>query len=80
MLALEGYKERAVNNLLGAIESAKKTTLDRVFVGIGIPNVGKKTAKQLAKYIFNFAHEKSISVIEASCLVTAEGLVEIRDI
>ena len=48
---LEGYQEKSVNNLLEAIENSRHTTLDRVFVALGIPNVGKKTARLLASVI-----------------------------
>jgi len=48
-LRIEGYKEKSVNNLFDAIEKSRNTTLDRAFVALGIPNVGKKTAKQIAK-------------------------------
>ena len=50
-LRLEGYKEKSINNLLEAIEKSRHTTLDRVFVALGIPNVGKKTARLLASVI-----------------------------
>lgn len=52
ILKLEGYKEKSVNNLLEAIENSRHTTLERVFTAIGIPNVGKKTARLLAKRAF----------------------------
>lgn len=48
---LEGYKEKSVNNLLEAIEKSRHTTLDRVLVALGIPNVGKKTAKLIARSV-----------------------------
>lgn len=47
---LEGYKEKSVNNLLEALEKARNTTLDRVLVALGIPNVGKKTARLIGNY------------------------------
>ena len=56
---LEGYQEKSVNNLLEAIEKSRHTTLDRVFVALGIPNVGKKTARLLASVI---VRNESLSV------------------
>lgn len=50
MLTLEGYKEKSVENLIESLEKARHTTLDRVLTAIGIPNVGKKTAKTIANY------------------------------
>ena len=48
LLTLEWYKEKSVENLMNALEKARHTTLDRAFVALGIPNVGKKTAKLIA--------------------------------
>lgn len=80
MLVLEGYKEKAVNNLLSAIESARQTTLERVFVGIGIPNVWKKTARQLSRYLWTLALEQNCSLASVIFSVNAEDLEQIRDI
>lgn len=49
MLALDGYKEKSVQNLIDSLERARHTTLDRALVALGIPNVGKKTAKQMVE-------------------------------
>lgn len=46
---LDGFKDKKINNLLEAIQKSKDTTLDRLIYAVGIPNVGKKTAGQLAK-------------------------------
>ena len=56
---LEGYKEKSVNNLLEAIEKARHTTLDRVLVALGIPNVGKKTAKLISGVVMLRHSERS---------------------
>ena len=61
MLKLEGYKEKSIENLLSALEKARHTTLDRVFVALGIPNVGKKTARSLVSVI---AKNEAIQVSE----------------
>ena len=46
---LEGYGDKSVTNLLNAIEDSKKNSLERLLFGLGIPHVGAKTAKILAK-------------------------------
>ena len=63
-LELEGYQEKSVNNLLAAIEQSRHTTLDRVFVALGIPNVGKKTARLIANLLSN-----NVSVISSETIV-----------
>ena len=50
IMELEGYGEKSVNNLLDAIESSKSNSLERLIFGLGIRQVGSKTAKILAKH------------------------------
>ena len=47
---LDGFKEKKINNLLDSIEKSKKTTLARFLFALGIPQIGKKAAKQLADH------------------------------
>ena len=46
---LEGYGERSVQNLFNSVENSKKNSLERLLFGLGIKQVGSKTAKVLAK-------------------------------
>jgi DNA ligase (NAD+) len=79
-LRLEWYKEKSVNNLIEAIEKARNTTLDRVFVALWIPNVGKKTAKQLAQVAIGLAEERTSSLMQILTLLTEEELLSVKDI
>lgn len=45
---IEGFGEKKSANILAAVEKSKNTTLDRLIFAMGIPNIGKKAAKQLA--------------------------------
>ena len=47
---LNGFGENSVDNLLKAIEDSRQCKLANVLVAIGIPNVGKSTARIIAKY------------------------------
>jgi DNA ligase (NAD+) len=49
LLALPGFKEKSADNLLAALEAAKKVPLDRLLVGLSIPHVGEETALVLAQ-------------------------------
>jgi len=49
LLGLEKFKEKKTENLLQAIEKSKDCTLDAFIYALGIPNVGKKTATDLAR-------------------------------
>ncbi|MCB9063786.1 MAG: NAD-dependent DNA ligase LigA [Chitinophagales bacterium] len=53
VLALEGFKEKSVNNLQDAIEKSKEQPLNRVIFGLGIRYVGETTAKTLASAVQN---------------------------
>ena len=50
IMELEGYGEKSVNNLLEAIENSKNNSLERLLFGLGIRQVGAKTAKILSKH------------------------------
>jgi len=57
ILALDGFKEKSVNNLLDGIESVRNTDIVTFLKALGIPGVGKKTAKTIGKY-FQTSHPK----------------------
>lgn len=46
---MEGYGEKSVNNILQSVENSKKNSLERLLFGLGIPGIGLKNAKLLAK-------------------------------
>ena len=52
IMELEGYGEKCVTNMLNAIEESKNNSLEKLLFGLGIRQVGAKTAKILAsRYI-----------------------------
>ena len=71
LIRLEGYGEKSVNSLIEAIEKSKENPLERLIFGLGIPNVGSKTAKTLSE------HYKNLTFIEEA---TIEELTKINDI
>lgn len=48
-LMLEGFKEKKAANLSEALEKSKHCELDAFLFALGIPNVGRKTARDLAQ-------------------------------
>ena len=68
---LEGYGEKSVDKLLLSIENSKNNSLERLIFGLGISNVGSKTAKILAKRFENIDN-----IINADL----ETLTNIKDI
>ncbi len=51
ILALEGFETKKTDNLLSEIEKSRTMDLANLLVGLGIPEVGRKTAKTLAAYV-----------------------------
>ena len=49
IIALDGWKDKSIDNLLNAIENSKANSLERVLFGLGIKEVGAKTAKNLSR-------------------------------
>jgi DNA ligase (NAD+) len=47
---LDRMARKSAQNLVDALEESKDTTLDRFLFGLGIPQVGETTARQLAEY------------------------------
>lgn len=50
LMALEGFGEKSIHNLLESTEKSKENSLERLLFGLGIRYVGKKTAKILAEH------------------------------
>ena len=50
MLALEGWKEKSVDNLLASIEARREPDAARLLFGLGIRHVGAVTARDLMKH------------------------------
>ena len=45
---LEGFQDKRAQNLIDALNNSKQCTLSRFLLAIGIPNIGKRTARDLA--------------------------------
>ncbi|MFQ5464529.1 MAG: NAD-dependent DNA ligase LigA [Thermodesulfobacteriota bacterium] len=71
VMALERWAEKSVDNLLGAIEESKGTTLERLIYALGIRGVGEHMARVLA------AHFGSLKRLGEA---TAEELMDIREV
>lgn len=68
---LEGFKEKAIQNLLDGIEKSKEVSLDRFIMALGIKHVGSGTAELLAK---------KAGTIEKLSEMTEEDLLKIAGI
>ncbi len=71
VLALDGFKQKKAANLMAALEKSKDCTLDAFLFAVGIPNVGRKTARDLAN---------AFGTLDKVTAATQEELVALPDI
>lgn len=77
---MEGYGNKLISNVLQAIEQSKQQPLDRVLVGLGIPNIGTVAAQQLAQHFGSLdrimqASQEEFEEIEGIGPVLASSIV-----
>lgn len=80
LISLERMGKKSAENLLSSIEKSKEAGLARLIYALGIPNVGEKAGKALAKVYGDIerlfcATREEISAIEDFGAVTAECVV-----
>ncbi len=71
LTGLERRADKSAQNILDAIQGARKTSLDRVINGLGIRHVGEHTARQLAL---------RFHTLEALAQASEDDLLSVRDI
>lgn len=64
LINLNGYGKKKIDNLKKATINSKSNSLERLLFGLGIRNVGAKTAKILARYYKNIDNIMSASIEE----------------
>ena len=73
-LMLEGFKEKKAGNLSEALEKSKHCELDAFLFALGIPNVGRKTARDLAQ--LKKADENALTAIPDIGDIVASSVTE----
>jgi len=68
---LDGFGDLSAQNLIGAIENSRKPELHRFLYGLGIPNVGEKTAADISRHFGSFTAIRS---------ATREQLLEVQGV
>jgi len=66
LLTLPLFEETKANNLIKAIRSARKVSLDRLIIGLGIPHVGEETAFILSTRFGTLKHLENAKEAELS--------------
>lgn len=78
---LEGFKDKKIDNTISGIENSKKCTLAKFIFAIGVQNVGKKTARDLANKfnnldnLINASYDELIAIQDVGPII-AEMIVE----
>ena len=70
LIGLDSFKDKKISNTIKAIQDSRHTTLDKLLFAIGIPNIGKKAAKQLAD---------EFKTLDGVIAATKEQLLSIED-
>ena len=81
IIKIEGFKEKRTKNLLNAIENSKHPHLSNFIYALGIPNVGIKTARDLADHFKSFDRLKDTNEDELVSIgdiggITAKEIVD----
>ena len=71
IISLDGWQSKSIDNLLDAIEKSKQNSLEKLLFGLGIKEVGAKTAKTLSRIYGN---------LDALAKASEEELLEIPDV
>ena len=71
LLTLDKIKNKKAENILSAIQKSKDVTLERFIYAIGIPEVGEKTARDLAN---------AFGSLECLMRATEDQLLNIKDV
>ncbi len=71
IIALDGWKEKSIDNLIEAIEKTKGNSLEKLLFGLGIKEIGAKMAKTLSRIYGD---------LDSLMNATLEELIEIDDV
>jgi DNA ligase (NAD+) len=74
LLALPGFKEKAAQNVIAAINAVRTTPLDRFLTSLSIDHVGEETARIIAEAL------PSIEAIRTADIETLEAIDGVGDI
>lgn len=74
LLPLEGFQQKKADNLISALENSRHCKLDAFLFAIGIPNIGRKTARDLAH------HFASLDALKQATIEELTAIPEIGDI
>ncbi len=68
---LDKFARKAAENLIAAIEDSRKRELWRLLHGLGIPNIGAQSAKDLARH---FGSLQNLRAADEAALIAVDGV------
>ena len=77
LLELDGFQQKRADNLVSALQNSRHCSLDAFLFAVGIPNVGRKTARDLAadfgslSALSSASEERLTSIPEIGAVVAA---------
>ncbi|MCI0597779.1 NAD-dependent DNA ligase LigA [Candidatus Parcubacteria bacterium] len=71
LLSLPNFKDKSADNLIEALENARRVSLDRLVVGLSISHVGEETAFLLAQ---KFGTLEKLQAAKADALAAVSGI------
>jgi len=71
LAALDGWGEQSAENLLAELEAAREPALSDFLVGLGVPEVGPATARNLARHFGSF---EAIRTADEDALLAVEDV------
>ena len=81
LLSLEGFQDKRADNLLAALQKSRDCALDAFLFAIGIPNIGRGTARDVAGHfgalagVMNATQEELLEIPDVGDIV-AQSVVE----
>ena len=72
--SLDGFQDKRAQNLIDALEASKHCPLSRFLLAIGIPNIGRRTARDLS------AAFSTLEGVRGASLEALQGIDEIGEI
>ncbi len=75
ILSLKGFKERAYNNIIMAVEASREVTLPKLIYSLGIANIGLANAKMICKSFDHDLEKMRRATLEE--LTTVEGIGDV---
>ena len=81
LISLDKFKDKKAQNIINAIQKSKNVSLDKFIFSLGILNVGKKTALDLAKHfktLKNLRNAKKEELLEINDVgeVVADSIIQ----